>query len=239
MEDVTQLWAWFIEHRADIISALGALWAFVSIIVSLTPSTEDDHWLRRVAERISGLAPSNSPTLFSFPGRRPSNKRSTPPLPVLCFAMCALTLLSACGASALEVRTRTAAGLDSAAHTYQSAVARHVQEVANEAARRCRQASATANCRGPVEAAVAERAELVASADTIEGLSHAYIEAVLCRALAEDSADERSRCRVLHAIADDLVDAFNDARPIAIRYGLSPPVIPGWVSALLARRGDP
>lgn len=47
-----------IDNWEQIAIALASLWALISVVVGLTPSTSDDRALRRVAEIISLLKPS-------------------------------------------------------------------------------------------------------------------------------------------------------------------------------------
>ena len=69
---------WIEAHWDDIVE-IGA-WAFalITLIVSLTPSTEDDRWWRLAMERLSVLKPSNAPGQpFTLPGARPRRREAT------------------------------------------------------------------------------------------------------------------------------------------------------------------
>lgn len=61
---------WIINHKGELLGAVAALWSLVTIIVGLTPSTQDDSAIRRFAERVALLWPSNSrqKNPFSLPG---------------------------------------------------------------------------------------------------------------------------------------------------------------------------
>jgi hypothetical protein len=55
----------------SVMAALAGLWAFVSLVVAITPTHRDDELLtaaRRFLERLSFLQSKNSPGLLSLPG---------------------------------------------------------------------------------------------------------------------------------------------------------------------------
>ena len=62
---------WVAERWDTIAAGLAALYALVSVIVALTPTPDDDAWLRRVAERLSALSPPGSRGPIKLPGRAP------------------------------------------------------------------------------------------------------------------------------------------------------------------------
>jgi hypothetical protein len=75
-----ELLIWIQEHEAELLALGAALWAFVSIVVRLTPSPEDDAALGRLraaAERISFLQPRDGRGTFSVPGR-PARRQADP-----------------------------------------------------------------------------------------------------------------------------------------------------------------
>lgn len=62
---------WLTEHWDEIAAGAAAVYAVITIVVGLTPSKDDDKWLRRVADRISFLPPSNARGSISLPGAKP------------------------------------------------------------------------------------------------------------------------------------------------------------------------
>jgi len=69
---------WISDNWEAIAAALGSLYTVVTIVVALTPTPEDDAWLRRIAERLSFLSPPGSTSKVSLPGAKP--KRPPPPV---------------------------------------------------------------------------------------------------------------------------------------------------------------
>lgn len=61
---------WILAHKGELLSGLAMLWGLVTLVVGLTPSTQDDSALRRFAEKVALLWPSNSRQRnpFSLPG---------------------------------------------------------------------------------------------------------------------------------------------------------------------------
>lgn len=67
---MNEIITWIQAHQAELLAAAGAAYALVSIIVRLTPSTADDEFMRKLAERVSFLQPQNGDGVFSLPGKR-------------------------------------------------------------------------------------------------------------------------------------------------------------------------
>lgn len=66
---------WITENWDSLMMIAGSVWMVVTIVIGLTPSTKDDAWLRRVAERWSFLKPSNAEGQpLSLPGQLPKVK---------------------------------------------------------------------------------------------------------------------------------------------------------------------
>jgi hypothetical protein len=65
---------WLQANWNAIAAGLASLYAVVTVIVGLTPSTKDDDFLRRVAERLSLRGPSNSGTGWKLPGKAPKRE---------------------------------------------------------------------------------------------------------------------------------------------------------------------
>ena len=65
---------WITLHWETLLAIAGAIYTLVSLIVGLTPSTKDDAFLRRIAEWLSFLAPSNSGRVLAAPGTRGKSK---------------------------------------------------------------------------------------------------------------------------------------------------------------------
>jgi len=61
---------WITEHWDDLAIGAGYLWGLINLIVGLTPSTEDDQWLRKLGERLSALAAANDRRTFKLPGAK-------------------------------------------------------------------------------------------------------------------------------------------------------------------------
>jgi hypothetical protein len=64
---------WLAENWETICGILGAIVTLATLIVGMTPSTRDDNIVRRFAEIISFLKPSNAPGQpLSMPGIKPA-----------------------------------------------------------------------------------------------------------------------------------------------------------------------
>lgn len=75
---MTDVFTFLNHHWTDLLEVVGALYAVAVLIVAMTPSPDDDAWLRRLAERLSFLSPPGSKSKLSLPGASP--KRPPPPV---------------------------------------------------------------------------------------------------------------------------------------------------------------
>lgn len=72
MEFLSNAWRW-IQANPDTVAEIGAaLYALLSIVVGLTKTKEDDRWLKRIAQALSFLQPSNSDGTLKIPAKRPN-----------------------------------------------------------------------------------------------------------------------------------------------------------------------
>lgn len=69
-----QIIDWLSTHWTDLLEVVGAIYAVAVLIVAMTPSPDDDAWLRRLAERLSFLSPPGSEGKLSLPGAKPRRK---------------------------------------------------------------------------------------------------------------------------------------------------------------------
>lgn len=59
--------SWVAEHWEELMAALSGLWVVVSVVVSLTPTKEDDKWLRKATEWVSFMTSKNRPGVLKTP----------------------------------------------------------------------------------------------------------------------------------------------------------------------------
>lgn len=62
---------WLTEHWDEIAAGAAALYTVATVVVALTPTPEDDAFLRRLAERLSFLSPPGAKGSAKLPGAKP------------------------------------------------------------------------------------------------------------------------------------------------------------------------
>lgn len=61
---------WILENLGLLVELLFALLGLASVVTALTPTPKDDEWLRRIADFLSFLRPSDQKGTLKLPGVR-------------------------------------------------------------------------------------------------------------------------------------------------------------------------
>ena len=248
---------WAHAHQSEILAALAALWALISVVVKLTPTKRDDEALskaRAFLERLSFLQPKDGVGTLSMPGARarreddardrddddddaPPTKpwRALPPPPTtlgILFAVIVAAyalVVSGCGATALERHTMAAAGMHSLATDYQAATLERLGADLNAVASACDERLSDV-CRAELGLVADRLRPWVAAGNSWAVAVNAYVDVL--KVQADTSARFRDM-RVVMRLLRRAVEEYEALVELAVGLGAErPPPLPPMVLAL-------